>query len=308
MYLTDYNEKMIQLSVEKPTDLTPLIEELSLEKEDTILIKPNWVGAFPGGFTDAKTLDLFLTALQGKRIILLESFTFWRTDKKVQTSEDYFSSREATKETGKQHWDFFKKMDDWFLTSTGIGEVLNKHNAQYINITNEIWQNQIADPNIVKEICETRFKPVENTHLHETIPQKVFELRGKPLISLAKTKIDSSYGASLSIKNMFGLIPDPTRFVEYHGGESENKLTQSIIDINKIYSSLFSVKYINESVFNYCRMDWETEKSDPIPGNGLVVAGNHGSKVDKTTLETLNVKLQGPLLDLLSQYAKQIED
>lgn len=299
---------MIKLTVANPQDLTPLLSELKLDDSDTVLIKPNWVGAFPGGFTDAKTLDLFLTALAGKRVIILESYTFWRTDRKIQTGDDYFSSREATLETGKQHWDFFKSMDDWFLTSTGINDVLNKHKAEYINITDEIWRGNVADSDKIKQLCESKFGVVTNPHLYKNVPQKIFELKGSPLISLAKIKIDSSYGASLSIKNMFGLIPDPTRFMEYHGGDSESKLTQSIIDINKIYKSIFSVKYLTESIYTYSQMDWESEHSTPLPGNGLVIAGENAIQVDRATLDHLGLNLQGPLKNLLEQFANQVEE
>ena len=47
---------------------------------------------------------------------------------------------------------------------------------------------------------------------------------------------------------MFGMIPTPWR-IKYHG-ENEELLTQSILDINKIYNSLFDVVGIIEGVFS----------------------------------------------------------
>jgi len=282
-------------------DLLEVINSLDL-KGNTVLVKPNWVGAYPGGYTDAKIIDLLLSTLKGKKVIFLESYTFWRTDKKKEGQGDYFSSREATLESGKQHWEFFKKMDQWFLKETEIGNVLKKHHAQYLNITDEIWKGRIADSKTIKSLVESNFPPVAIKDLYSTVPQSLLDLRGAPLISLAKAKIDSAYGGSFSIKNLFGLIPDPTRYEKYHGGDSEKYLSRSIIDVHKIYQSLFDVKFIVESVFEYCRMDWTTEMSKKIEGNGIIIAGDNGYEVDSEAEKEYQAKMIGPLKDLLQEY------
>src|SRR4030042_4143630 len=112
---------MLTNKITSKNDLKEIIDNLNI-KSDIVLIKPNWVGAYSGGYTDAKIIDLLLSCLEGKKVIFLESYTFWRTDKKKEGKGDYFSSKEATLESGKQHWDFFKKMDSWFLKDTGIGD------------------------------------------------------------------------------------------------------------------------------------------------------------------------------------------
>jgi hypothetical protein len=53
--------------------------------------------------------------------------------------------------------------------------------------------------------------------------------------------------ASFTIKNLFGMIPDPLR--PYWHGPKNSTITQSIIDINKIYHSLFNVFGICEAIF-----------------------------------------------------------
>lgn len=284
-----------------PNDLQTVIDSLGLIG-DTVLIKPNWVGLFPGGYTDAKTLDLLLSCLNGKRVILLESYTFWRTDKKTLDQGDYFSSREATLETGKQHWEFFKKMDDWFLRETGIDTVLRKYNAQYLNITNEVWQGNTTNPQEIAGIVEKTLSPVTIKDMYASIPQVLYELKGTPLISFAKAKIDSSYGGSFAIKNLFGLIPDPNRYVKYHGGDGEKILSRSIIDVHKIYQSLFKVKFVVESIYDYCHMDWETEKSQKIEGDGTIIAGENGFEVDSEAERKYQAKTVGPLDNLLGEY------
>ena len=292
---------MLVKKIKSKTDFQFAINSLNL-KSDTVLIKPNWVGLYPGGYTDAKTLDLLLSSLGGKRIILLESYSFWRTDKKKSGQGDYFSSKEATLESGKQHWEFFKKMDGWFLEETGIGDVLKKYNAEYLNITNEIWNEVIANPHEVATLAKSRFLPVVIEEMYAMIPQSLLKLKGAPLISFAKAKIDSSYGASFSIKNLFGLIPDPNRYERYHGGDPEKLLSRSIVDVHKIYQSLFEVKFIVESIFEYCEMDWTTEMSKKREGDGTIIVGDEGYEVDVKAEEIYKVRMKGPLKNLLEEY------
>ncbi|MFZ3068792.1 MAG: DUF362 domain-containing protein [Microgenomates group bacterium] len=271
---------------------------------DIVLVKPNWVSAFKGGFTDAKTIELLLQTIK-KKVIFIESYTFWRTDKKLETKEDYFSSREATFETGKVHHEFFRKMDKWFLDYTGIGEVLKQYGAEYLCITDELWNGKETDFSKIQNIVEETYNPVLEKDLYSYIPKKLFDLRGSDLISFAKIKLDSSYGASLSIKNLFGLIPDPNRYVKYHG-ENETHLIKNIVDINKIYKSLFKVHYVNESLFENCFMNWDTEESEPRIGNGYILAGNNGAEVDATTLKDLGANFENALSGLTDLYSKEI--
>jgi len=279
-------------------DIRNSLTELNLDG-DTVLVKPNWVAGMPGGFTDAKIIDWVLTALEGKKVIFIESYAFWRTDKKVHGGADYFSSREATLKTGKQHWDHFQKMDRWFLDFSGIKRVLAKHGAEYLNVTNEVWAERTADPNLIRLATEGKFGRIKHEELYGYVPERLWQLRGAPLLSLAKAKYDLSYGASLSIKNMFGLIPDPSRYVKYHG-KDETGLVQSIIDINRVYQAVFECKYIAESVFETCVMDWDSETSERKPGSGMWIAGNDGAEVDMEALEVMGAKFEGTMAGLLN--------
>jgi uncharacterized protein (DUF362 family) len=292
---------MIAKRLKDKGSLREVIETLDI-KSDVVLVKPNWVGAFPGGYTDAKVIDSLLSALVNHKVIFVESYTFWRTDKKLNKWEDYFSSKEATIDTGKQHWNFFKKMDDWFLKKTGIGEVLNKHNAKYISITDEIWKGGGVKPATISSSVEKEYEPVAIKKMYEMVPKSLFELKGASIISFAKAKIDSAYGGSFSIKNMFGLIPDPDRYTPYHGEDTGEVLARSIIDAHKIYRSLFDMKFIVESVFEYSEMDWDTGKSRKIEGDGHIIAGQNGFEVDRAAENYYQAKISGPLQNLLSSY------
>lgn len=270
-------------------------------KSDKVLIKPNWVSYSLGEYTDAKVLDMFLTAL-GRPAMLLESHTFWRTDKMTNNQGDYFSSSEATLETGKAHRDFFLEQDKIFLESTGIADVLKNHNSEYLCITEEVWNGNVADPSNVKQITEEKYEAVHDKDLYSLIPQKLFALQGAELISLAKAKTDSSYGASFSIKNIFGLIPDPNRFEKYHGGDSEQLLSQSIVDIHKIYQSLFNTTFVVEGIFENCYMNWDTNKSTPFYNWGLIVGGKDGLEVDTVCCKLLGTEFKGALSNLIKLY------
>jgi hypothetical protein len=282
------------------SDMDDFVEGLGLQGKK-VVIKPNWVSAMGGGYSEAKILDMFLKSL-GQPAIFVESHTFWRTDKMAKGEGDYFSSSEADLETGKMHWDFFKEQDELFLKTTGIKEVLDKHGAQYINITNEIWSGAVADPAQIKKLVEAKYPPAKNSRIYSLVPKKVYDLKGLDFISFSKAKLDSSYGASLSIKNLFGLIPDPTRWVNWHGGDPEQELLQSILDIHKIYQSLFKMTFIAEGVFMCSYMDWGKVKNHPIENWGAILGGNDGYQVDSVGLTLVKRKFAGPLSNLLGSY------
>ena len=73
------------------------------------------------------------------------------------------------------------------------------------------------------------------------VPKKLYDLRGSTFISLAKLK----HYASFTLKNIFGMIPDPIR--PWWHGPKNSRIVSSIIDINKIYHSLFNVYGICEA-------------------------------------------------------------
>lgn len=284
-------------------DMNQFVESLNIQT-DKVVIKPNWVDAEEGMYTEAKALDMFLTALK-RPAVIVESYTFWRTDKILKGEGDYFSSKEGTLKTGIQHWDFYKKQDRWFLDSTGLGEILKKHQVTYINATNENWLKETVDSEIVQAEAERKFGPIFWTNLYSTIPKKIWELRDYTYISLAKAKLCIPYGPSLSIKNTYGLIPDPTRYEQYHGGEKEDKLTLSIIDANKIYQSIFPKrKFVAEGIFNSSLMDWNTNKLKALPGWGLIVGGDDALEVDSLTCRLVNQQPGGPLKNLFTEYEK----
>jgi len=114
--------------------------------------------------------------------------------------------------------------------------------VEYINVTEEVWRGNIADPNEVKRAVESHFKLVATKKLYNMVLKKLYDLRGSTLISLAKLKMYASF----CMKNLFGMIPDLLR--PWWHGPNHSKIARSIIDVNKVYQSLFNVYGICEAL------------------------------------------------------------
>jgi uncharacterized protein (DUF362 family) len=151
-----------------------------------------------------------------------------------------------------------------------------------LNLTEEIWAGRAADAAQVQQIVEAKYAPVEFPELYSKVPSRLFDLRGGTLLSLAKYKmVFYPLGVSLAIKNLFGLIPGPSRG-KFHGKDHVH-LDQNIVDINKIYSSLFSVKGIIESAFSSGSIDEEGENTTVHPGCGMAFASDDLVALDAFT-------------------------
>ncbi len=231
-------------------------------ESETIIIKPNWVSTMPGHFTSLKTLRLLLESLDSK-IVVTESSThvfnepledglnFIAEGKEVNWKWLLAGhgwkwliknpSWEWFKRDG--HWDLLKKGDKIFLDQNGFTDLFKEFNVKYINVTDEIWSDRIADQTEVKKAVEKSFKSVQIDKLYNMIPKKLYDLRGSMFISLAKLK----HYATFTMKNIFGMIPDPLR--PWWHGTKDVLLSKSIIDINKIYHALFNVYGICEALY-----------------------------------------------------------
>jgi len=230
---------------------------------ETIIIKPNWVSTEPGDFTDADTLRVLLEALDAK-VVVTESYCLGRSLNLMKHGLGFFvEGKEVNWEwllkgdgwrwlEGNQDWDWFKNGEHWnqiikedktFLDKYGFTDLFNEFNVRYVNVTEEVWNGRIANPMEVKEVVESKYKPVHNEKLYSMVPAELFKLRNSTFISFAKMKMYASY----TIKNLFGMIPDPLR--PYWHGPKNITLAKSIIDINKIYHALFNMFGICEAIF-----------------------------------------------------------
>lgn len=291
-------------------DLKRLLRDPWLEA-DRIIIKPNWAGTDLGVFTDSDTLRMLLEVLDSE-IIIAEAYQINRTT--VEKSGDIRFSVEGKERNWhwllkggwrwvqrnpswdwfreKGLWDQIRTMDKWFLDEYGFTDLFNEFGVEYINVTEEVWQGRTIDPQQVKKTVEAKFSPVFTDKLYGCVPRKLFDLRGSTFVSFAKVK----HYASFTLKNVFGLIPDPLR-AWWHGPKNE-RFDQSINDVNKIYASLFNMYGICEALRYTAVSHPEGEFGEPrmkynvAKDLGIVSFGRHLVSVDAALFSLLGLDPQ----------------
>ena len=273
-----------------PTVLSSLLQAAGVNGR-RFIIKVNWFGPEHGYFTDARTLDLVLSALPPGEKIIVEGHAYGRND-----ASQEIDWRNPDEVCSKRDW--IRRQENWFLETTGLAEVLKKHGAEYINITDEVWAGRVVAAESVASIVEARYSPVADPEIYTFVPEKLWDLRGTTLISLARIKVRSPNALaedaspyspiySLSMKNLFGLVPDPFRF-RWHGTKGQ-KLAQSILDITKVYSALFDLVGLNEGIFHTLINDPSGLRKthwghyDIVDDQGIVVIGRELIKLDTFT-------------------------
>ncbi len=223
--------------VSNAKDLHHFLEKLEV-RGVVFVVKPNWSNA--NTFTSAETLDWLFSALKG-RIKIIEGYTAWRNKLNIGREPQEV----ITPSNAKAKWQWIKEQDEWFLEFSGIDKILAKHDVEYINITEEAWSLRTIDSDEVRDLVDSKYGVLVSQEMYDFVPTRVYELKGSTLISLNNSR-RTRERISLSTKNLFGLIPDPARYGKWHG-KNDRRLSQSIVDINKIYRSLFSPCYwINE--------------------------------------------------------------
>jgi uncharacterized protein (DUF362 family) len=121
------------------------------------------------------------------------------------------------------------------------------------------------------------------------VPKALHDLRGSTFISLARLKMYASF----TMKNLFGLIPDPLRSL-WHGPKN-SRIASSIVDFNKVYQSLFNVYGICESLYTAAFPHPEgmfegiyTGKYNVDEGLGVVVFGRDLVSLDSLLLNLMD--------------------
>ena len=213
-----------------PSIYGKVVSELHLRPP--VVIKPNW-GTI-NNFTEAAVLDGVLSAINGEAVVT-ESYGWARTEDALN-GKGIGSCKRAD----------LKRSDEWFLRYSGVGDVLKKHGVEYVNVTEEVWAKRTVEPGTVKRLAE-RYPPVLFGEMYARVPQRLFDLRGGTFLSLAKYRLNHDPIAfSLSLKNLFGMIPGPGRS-KYHG-EGDCHLAQTIVDMNKVYRGVFDVVGVVDGV------------------------------------------------------------
>ena len=229
----------------------------TLSLQPPVLIKPNW--GTVECYTESQVLDWALSSIPGDKLVI-ESHG-WARNEETLLGTDPGRLTKANLRRGER----------WFLGYSHTDEVLRKHGVEYLNLTEEIWAGRAADPVRVRQVVEEKFEPLQDDELYTKVPARLFELRGGTLLSLSKFKVVfQPLGVSFSIKNLFGLIPGPSRS-KYHG-KAHARLDQSIVDINKVYRSLFAVKGVVEAVQSAGTLEKEGQRTQVHPGRQIAFA------------------------------------
>jgi uncharacterized protein (DUF362 family) len=281
------------------SDLRKLLPP-SLTRSETVIVKPNWFSPHPANFVDAHALGILLGALN-RKIIVIEGYTLEKQDGSMKFNVDGKKvdwrwvmenpDWEWVKEEGR--WEEIRRQDEWFLETHGFKDLLREHGAEYINITEEIWAERIADPGEVKKRVEERYGPVAEEKLYGFMPEALRAHEGAPLVSLGKVKgIDGKF-PSLTLKNLFGLIPDPLRSW-WHGPE-DSRLGESIIDITRVYASYFPIYGVCEALTTATAMspegavEVEWGKYDIVKDLGFATLGGNLMNLDAVTSAIMRV-------------------
>ena len=235
-----------------------LLEQiLPAAKPERVLVKVTWHGYATGTYTDPAALDLLLSALPAPAIIL----------------EGHTSSRNL-EEAGfnweteaREHRAWIRQQDAEYLRRTGLSDVLAKHRAEYVNVTEAHWDSACND---------------------DDVPKVLLPYAGCPMISFAKFKGPTR----LAISNLFGLIPDPLRSA-WHG-PNITYFARVCCDIAKRYGALFPLCGINEALFSAVR--WNRKGLYRSRWGNYDLISNAGYVAASTNIVTADIlasRLQG---------------
>ncbi len=287
------NENDILLgNVHTDRELQKFVDLINLEAKHFV-IKPNWFTFVEGLYTDALTLDQFLKCIKGD-IYIVEAYSWRRNDgSRLITEYNYLDNK-----------DWISDQDKKELVQSGLAKVLEKHGVKYINTTEEVWKGDVIANSTIRGLVENRYgnERLQFPEFYMNVPRKIFELSQLPEtifinLSRVKTSNQSDGGFSLSLKNIFGLIPIPRRY-KYHG----DTLPQAIIDINKVYRSLFNIIDICEGIHTalqwnpYGKYMHDLGNYDLLENSGFVSAGSNPTTLDLLVAKFFGMNIQSRTL------------
>lgn len=272
-------QRVIQDEVHTPKEFFDFMSSLQLKPP--FIVKPNWIYADYGHFTDPQILEWTLRFFNKLgEVVLVESYS-----PRNSMSLPNFKPHPMLSETERK---CLRESEEDFLSHTGTRKVLDDLGIEYVNVTEEVLDGRTADREIVKETVERKYPSVLREELYSFVPEKLYALRRGTFISLAKFKVFFT----MCTKNMFGLIPEYVGYGErletYHG-EADKDLAQNIVDINKVYRSIFNVVGIvdgvNSLTYNMCANDAKYKAAfgyryDVLENKGLIYYGDNLSWLD----------------------------
>jgi hypothetical protein len=226
-------------------------------KPERVLVKVTWHGYATGTYTDPAALDLLLGALPAPAIVV-EGHTSGRN-----LEEGGFNWETEAREN--RAW--IRQQDAEYLRRTGLADVLAKHDAGYVNVTEAYWDGA----------CNK-----------DKVPEVLLQYAGCPMISFAKFKGPTR----LAISNLFGLIPDPLRSA-WHG-PNITYFARVCCDLAKLYGALFPLIGINEALYSAVRWNRKGLYRSRWGNYDLISnAGYVAASANLLTADILASRLQG---------------
>ena len=210
---------------------------LPAAKPGCVLVKVTWHGYATGTYTDPGALDLLLAALPAKAVVL-EGHT---------SSRNLGGAAFDWEKEAKENRTWIRQQDAEYLRRTGLADVLARHQAQYLNVTEAFWDGACAGAERVNELLEERGFNLSDPEFGQFVPEVLLDYLGCPMISFAKFKGPTR----LSISNMFGLLPEPLR-APWHG-PNITWFARVCCALAKLYGSLFPLCSINEALYTAVR-------------------------------------------------------
>lgn len=215
-----------------------------LPASDRYFVKVTWHGYASGTYTDPAALDLLLSALPG-RAVVLEGHTSGRNTGNLGGA-DWDWETEA-----QCHRAWIQQQEAEYLRRTGLADVLAAHGAQYVNVTEAYWDGRCVPAQDVLDFLEGRAVKLHHPELAGFLPEVLWEHRGAPFVSFAKFKGSTRLG----ISNMFGLLPPPLR-AAWHG-PNITWFAQVCCDLARLYGALFQTFGIVEAL--YSAVSWNRQ-------------------------------------------------
>ncbi|MGH9886994.1 MAG: CbiX/SirB N-terminal domain-containing protein, partial [bacterium] len=201
--------------------LARLLDHAGLTAE-RVFVKVTWHGYAPGTFTDAAALDQLLSALPG-RAIVLEGHS---------TGRNLGGAAFDWESDARAHRAWLRDQEAEFLRRTGLADVLARHRADYVNVTEAYWDGACAPRADVLGLLAERGVRLADEALADFVPEVVLAHRGAPLISFARFKGPTRLG----ISNCFGLLPPPLRS-RFHGPTIDH-FARVCCDVARMYGAL----------------------------------------------------------------------
>lgn len=214
-----------------------------------------------GGFKD--TAEEYSRALIKVNFISTKTYETGVTTDPLVVEALIHKAREAFDQVFVVESDASMTNADKACEATGIKEVCNKNQVEFLNLRREKDRVTLRVPNgeTLKEI---------------KVPRIVLE---SAVINAAKLKTHKATGVSLGMKNLFGLLPEKAKF-KYH----LRNISKVIVDINTVLKPKFTI------IDGFYALEGPGPTSGTPVKMNLLIAGKDVVAVDATACRVMGIE------------------